>query len=247
MIRVHLKALALACGFAALPVYAANTATQASKPEPGFTSLFDGKTLTGWHSFQQKGVGKDWSVVNGTIQLQRDLKAPAVDFADLVTDKEYENFDLKLEWTMTPCADAGIIFNVSEAPKYHETWETGPEMQIADLVCTKPDSYTLYERSGDLFDLISSKIENVKEHGNWNEVEIIVDHGHVQFFQNGYKTVDSTFWNADWDALVAKTKFAKMPDYARFHRGHIALQGGEDKGIEPIRISYRNIRIKELN
>jgi hypothetical protein len=247
MIRVHLKALALACCFAALPAYAADTATQASKPEQGFTSLFDGKTLTGWHSFQQKGVGKDWSVVNGTIQLQRDLKAPAADFADLVTDKEYENFDLKLEWTMTPCADAGIIFNVSEAPKYHETWETGPEMQIADLVCTKPDSYTLYERSGDLFDLISSKIENVKEHGNWNEVEIIVDHGHVQFFQNGYKTVDTTFWNADWDALVAKTKFAKMPDYARFHRGHIALQGGEDKGIEPIRISYRNIRIKELN
>jgi hypothetical protein len=37
-----------------------------------------------------------------------------------------------------------------------------------------------------------------------------------------------------------------MPDYARFHKGRIALQGGEDKGIEPIRISFRNIRIKEL-
>lgn len=247
MIRVHLKALALACCLAALPAYAAEKVAQATAPEQGFTPLFDGKTLAGWHSFHQKGTGKDWSVVDGSIQLQRDLKAPAADFADLVSDKEYENFDLKLEWTMTPCADAGIMFNVSEAPKYHETWETGPEMQIADLVCTKPDSYTLYERSGDLFDLISSRVENVKEHGNWNEVEIIVDHGHVQFFQNGYKTVDTTLWNADWNALVAKTKFAKMPDFAHFHRGHISLQGGEDKGIEPIRISYRNIRIKELS
>jgi hypothetical protein len=240
MIRTRLKIVAAACCLATLPAHAADK-------EPGFTSLFDGKTLAGWHSFGQKGIGKDWSVADGTIQLQRDLKAPAGDFADLVTDKEYENFDLKLEWTMTPCADAGIMFNVQESPKYHETWETGPEMQIADLVCTKPDSYTLYERSGDLFDLISSDIENVKEHGNWNAVEIIVDHGHVQFFQNGHKTVDTTLWTPEWNALVARTKFAKMPDFARFHKGHISLQGGEDKGIEPIRISYRNIRIKELD
>ncbi|WP_448097428.1 3-keto-disaccharide hydrolase [Luteibacter yeojuensis] len=240
MIRPRLKIVAAACLLAILPVHAADK-------EQGFSSLFDGKTLAGWHSFGQKGIGKDWSVVDGTIQLQRDLKAPARDFADLVTDKEYENFDLKLEWTMTPCADAGIMFNVQESPKYHETWETGPEMQIADLVCTKPDSYTLYERSGDLFDLISSDIENVKEHGNWNAVEIIVDHGHVQFFQNGHKTVDTTLWTPEWNALVAKTKFAKMPDFARFHKGHISLQGGEDKGIEPIRISYRNIRIKALD
>jgi hypothetical protein len=239
MARNYLKIAAFACGLATLPVHAADK-------EQGWTPLFDGKTLAGWHSFGQEGIGKDWSVVDGTIQLQRDLKAPARDFADLVTDKAYENFDLKLEWTMTPCADAGIMFNVQESPKYHETWETGPEMQIADLVCTKPDSYTLYERSGDLFDLISSDIENVKEHGNWNAVEIIVDHGHVQFFQNGHKTVDTTLWTPEWNALVAKTKFATMPDFARFHKGHISLQGGEDKGIEPIRISYRNIRIKEL-
>src|SRR5436309_261134 len=83
----------------------------------------------------------------------------------------------------------------------------------------------LYERSGDLFDLISSDIENVNEHGNWNAIEIIVDHGHMQFFQNGHKTVDTTLWTPAWNALVTKTKFARMEDYARFHKGRIALQG----------------------
>ncbi|SEN13717.1 protein of unknown function [Luteibacter sp. UNCMF331Sha3.1] len=239
MIRPYVKALAIACCMAVLPVHAADDGK-------GWKPLFDGKTLDGWHSFGQKGTGKDWSVVDGSIQLARDLKAPPQDFADLVTDGEYENFHLKLEWKMTPCADAGIIFNVSEAPKYHQTWETGPEMQIADLACTKPDSYTPKQRAGDLFDLISSDVENVKENGNWNAVEIIVDHGHVQFFQNGHKTVDTTMWTPAWDALVAKTKFAKMPGFAHFHRGHIALQGGEDKGVEPIRILFRNIAIKEL-
>ncbi|HEY4089911.1 MAG TPA: DUF1080 domain-containing protein [Luteibacter sp.] len=247
MLRVALKALALAC-LIALPVHAAETPNTLSAAESsqGFKLLFDGKSLNGWHSFQQKGTGKDWSVADGAIRLDRDLKAPDADFADLMTDAEYENFDLKLEWKMTACADAGVMFNVSEAPKYKYTWETGPEMQIADLVCTKPDSYTLYERSGDLFDLISSHVENVRENGNWNQIEIIVDHGHMQFFQNGYKTVDTQLWTPEWKALVAKTKFAKMEDYAKFTRGHISLQGGEDKGKPPIRIWFRSIRIKDL-
>lgn len=243
-----LRALAIACCLtAALPAIAAENTLTPAETAQGWQPLFDGKTLQGWHSFGQKGTGKDWSVVDGSIQLDRDLKAPDADFADLVTEKEYENFDLKLDWKMTACADAGVMFNVKESPKYKYTWETGPEMQIADLVCTKPDSYTLYERSGDLFDLISSDIENVNEHGHWNAIEIIVDHGHVQFFQNGHKTVDTTLWTPEWTALVAKTKFAKMADFAKFHKGRIALQGGEDKGVPPIQIAFRNIRIKELN
>lgn len=69
----------------------------------------------------------------------------------------------------------------------------------------------------------------------------------MQFFQNGHKTVDTTMWTPEWDALVAKTKFAKMTDFAHFHKGRIALQGGEDKGVPPIKIDFRNIRIKELD
>ena len=69
----------VACCIAALPVCAAAATAD------GFTPLFDGKTLAGWHSFGQKGVGKDWSVVDGNIELHRDLKAPREDFADLVT------------------------------------------------------------------------------------------------------------------------------------------------------------------
>jgi hypothetical protein len=37
-----------------------------------------------------------------------------------------------------------------------------------------------------------------------------------------------------------------MPGYARYKTGHISLQGDEDKGAEPIRIAFRNIRIKVL-
>jgi hypothetical protein len=240
------RALAFACCLFALPAYAADETLTADERAQGWQSLFDGHSLNGWHSFGQTGAGKDWTVVDGAIQLEHDLHAPGADFADLVSDKEYESFDLRLEWKMTACADSGVFFHVQESPKYRTTYETGPEMQIADRTCTKPDSTTPYERSGDLFDLISSDLENVNENGHWNAIEILLDRGHLQFFQNGHKTVDTTMWTAEWNARVAQTKFAKMPDFARFHKGHIAFQGVEPKGTPPIRIWFRNIRLKEL-
>ena len=222
-----------------------NTLTPQEKAA-GWQLLFNGTNLDGWHSYLQKAPGKDWSVQDGAIMLERGRTGDEKDFADLVTSAEYENFDLKLEWKMTACADAGIMFYVHESPEYRETYETGPEMQIADLVCTKPDSQVLYERSGDLFDLISSDVERVREAGNWNQFEIISDHGHLQFFQNGHKVVDTHLWDADWNNLVAHTKFARMPGFAKFHKGHISLQGTEDKGETPIRLWFRDIKIKSL-
>ncbi|RDS86307.1 DUF1080 domain-containing protein [Dyella psychrodurans] len=223
----------------------ANTLTAQEKAQ-GWQLLFNGKNLDGWHSYLQKGPAKDWKIEDGAIMLERSRTGDEKDFADLVTDAEYSNFDLKLEWKMTPCADSGVMFYVHESPKYRETYETGPEMQIADLVCTKPDSQVLYERSGDLFDLISSDVERVHEAGNWNQFEIIADHGHIQFFQNGYKVVDTYFWNDDWRKLVARTKFAQWPDFGTFKTGHISLQGTEDKGELPIRLWFRNIKLRQL-
>ncbi len=57
------------------------------------TKLFDGTTTTGWHSYLKTGPGA-WKVVDGALQL--DPKAP--DQGDLVTDKEYENYELSLSW-----------------------------------------------------------------------------------------------------------------------------------------------------
>jgi hypothetical protein len=235
-------------GYSALSVATTqqdNTLTAQEKAE-GWQLLFNGRNLDGWHSYLQNAPAKDWSVEDGAIKLERSRTGNEKDFADLVTNAEYSNFDLKLEWKMTPCADSGVMFYVHESPKYSQPYETGPEMQIADLVCTKPDSQVLYERSGDLFDLISSDVERVHEAGNWNQFEIIADHGHIQFFQNGHKVIDTYFWNDDWRKLIAHTKFAQWPDFGTFKSGHISLQGTEDKGELPIHLWFRNIKLRQL-
>jgi hypothetical protein len=212
----------------------------------GWQLLFNGKNLDGWHSYLEKAPGKDWKVQDGAILMEKNKGGDEKDFIDLVTDAEFENFDFKVEWKMSPCADSGVMFYVHESPEFKETYETGPEMQIADLACTVPDSRVLYQRSGDIFDLISSDVERVNEAGQWNQFEIISSKGHLQLFQNGHKVVETTLWNDDWKKLVAHTKFAKMPGFSKYQKGHISLQGNEDKGEEPIRLWFRNIKIRKL-
>jgi len=89
-----------------------------------------------------------------------------------VTDEEYENFDLKLEWKIAKNGNSGIIFFVHEdTAKYKATYETGPEMQVLDND-GHPDGKIVKHRAGDLYDLISCRKETVKPVGEWNAAEI---------------------------------------------------------------------------
>lgn len=221
-----------------------NTLTQQEKTD-GWQLLFDGKDLSGWHSYAQTGTGKDWSVQDGAIMLKKKKSDPAADYADLVTNEQFENFDLKLQWKAKPCIDSGVMFYVQESPKYKDTYDTGLEMQIADLACTVPDSREILRRSGDLYGLISTKVNTVKAAGEWNQFEIVADHGHLQLIQNG-EVLSTQLWNDAWRELVAHSKFAEWPDFGTFHTGHISLQGTEDKGESQIKLYFRNIKIKKL-
>ncbi len=219
-----------------------NTLTPQEKAD-GWQLLFNGKNLDGWHSYHQNAPGKDWTVQDGAIQLERGRTGDEKDFADLVSNAEYENFDLKLEWKMTPCADSGVMFYVHESPKYHETYETGPEMQIADLACTKPDSRVLNERSGDLFDLISSDVEWVNEAPQWNQFEIIANKGHVQFFQNGHKVVDTYFVERRLEEtgrqhqVQSMARFRHLPPRSYFPAGYRGQRRYADTPLVP---EYKN-------
>lgn len=224
---------------------APNTLTPQEKAD-GWKLLFNGKNLDGWHSYHQEGVGKDWSVKHGAIVLNKRNTDPHQDFQDIVTNDQFTNFDFKVEWKAKPCIDSGVMFWVHESPQYKQPYSTGPEMQIADLACTVPDSRILMERSGDIFDLISDHYEWVKPAGEWNQFEIIANNGHVQLFQNGHKVIDTNLDGAEWKSLVAHSKFAKMPNFGTFRTGHISLQGTEPKGKPGVRLMFRNIMIKEL-
>src|ERR1700754_4670940 len=95
--------------------------------------LFDGKTTQGWHIYGKNYVGSCWKVEDGVLHL-----VPVKDAqqrGDLVTDAEFENFQLKLDWKVAPKSNSGILFFVHEdTVKYKQTFFTGLEMQVLDNI-----------------------------------------------------------------------------------------------------------------
>jgi len=206
--------------------------------QKGFKPLFDGKTTTGWHTYGKTTVGSAWEVVDGTLHMNPDKKGKEGG-GDLVTDKEYGDFHLKLEWKVAPKANSGIIFYVHEDPKFKQTYLTGPEMQVLDND-GHPDGKITKHRSGDLYDMVQSTSEPVKAVGEWNKAEIISKKGKLTFILNGVTVVKTTMWDENWKNLIAGSKFAKWEGFGTYKTGKIALQDHGDS------VWYRNISIKEL-
>jgi len=210
--------------------------------DTGFVSLFDGSTLSGWHSYGKSEPGKAWNIDSGAIHLNASSKK---DYqtnggGDLVSNDEFENFDLQLDWKISKNGNSGIIFYVNEdTSKYKETWNTGLEMQVLDND-GHPDGKIPKHRAANLYDLIAASPENAKGPGEWNHAEIIANKGKLELYLNGDKVVSTTLWNDEWKQMVANSKFKDMPGWGTFTKGHIALQ---DHGND---VWYKNIMIKKL-
>jgi len=206
--------------------------------QKAFKPLFDGKTTIGWHSYGKKSAGAGWKVENGVLHFDPEA-AKNGQGGDLVTNTEYENFHLKLDWKVAPNANSGIIFYVNENPKkYKNTYDTGLEMQVLDNE-GHHDGKIEKHRSGDLYDLIKSKSESVKAVGEWNTAEIISKKEKLTLILNGVIVVETTLWDDNFKKLIAGSKFATWPSFGTFKKGKIALQ---DHGNE---VWFRNIMIKE--
>jgi len=207
----------------------------------GWQLLFDGNTKNGWHVYNNKSDGHAWKIDNGTLHLDPREKKDwqTVGGGDLVTDEEFENFHLKLEWKLDSAGNSGIIFYIKEDPKYEHTWHTGPEMQVLDNA-GHADARINKHSAGDLYDLIASSPQTVKPFGEWNAVEIIANNGLLEFHLNGTKVLSATLWDDNWKKMVAGSKFKEWPDFGTYKKGRIALQDHGDK------VWYRNIKIKRL-
>jgi len=222
--------------------HAANKLSDAEKAD-GWKLLFDGETTNGWRNYRKQTIGSSWIVKDGALMLNSKKKDDggwqAADGGDIVTDKSYEDYELKLEWKISPCGNSGIIYNVVESSKYDYVWLTGPEMQVLDNTCHS-DAKIKMHRAGDLYDMISCKEETVKSAGNWNQVRLIQKDGKVEHWLNGTKVVEFEIGTPEWTKMVAGSKFNTMADFGKAKSGHISLQDHGDK------VWYRGIKIKEL-
>lgn len=206
---------------------------QSAKTKP--RSLFDGKTTRGWHTYLKPMAEPAWEVVDGALQLN----PKAAGQGDLVTDGEYENYELTPEWKIAPGGNSDSIFGVHEDPALHATYETGIEMQVLDNKGAE-DNKKANHLAGSLYDMQAPAKDAAKPAGEWNLVKLRKQNGHLTFWLNTVQIVDTQMGSDQWKALVDGSKFKTWKDFGAYPKGHIALQ---DHGHQ---VAFRAIKIEQL-
>lgn len=213
-----------------------NMLTDAEKAQ-GWQLLFDGKTMQGWRTYQHKPQ-TSWYVQDGVLGATFDT-SHSLQHADLITEKQYTNFELALDWKAEPRANSGILYMVNE--KYDYPFFSGPEYQLLD------DQWYLEneqihdaQKSGANYDMNAPAAEALNPLGEWNHTVIKVNNGQVEHWLNGQKVVEYKVGSPAWNAAKQKSKWKEVEGYAANPTGHIDLQ---DHGGG---VSFRNIKIREL-
>ncbi len=211
----------------------------AKEQQEGWVLLFDGKTTNGWHSYNRNSVSDNWKVIDGALVMDTTARAGG-NSGDIVTNDAYENYEFATQWRISEGGNSGIIFNVKEDPKYSNTYTTGPEMQVLDNIKAE-DNKKENHLAGLLYDISgTAALSKPKPVGEWNDVRIIQNNGHLTFYFNGTKTLDIQEGSEEWKNLIANSKFKTWPDFATSPNGKIAFQ---DHGHE---VAFRNIKIRRL-
>ena len=215
-------------------------------------SLFDGKTFNGWHQYNGESIGKEWAVEKGIMVFNPEGNRNYGDGGrNIVTDKEFTNFILSIEWKVSEAGNSGIFWGVKEGEEFGEPYLTGPEIQVLDND-RHPDAQEnpKYHQAGALYDMVQPTSDVCNPAGEWNLVVLSIDHntnkGSVVL--NGTEIVTFAVHGPEWDSLVKASKFGnkeasnyiEAPKFGTFRTGKIGLQDHEDQ------VSFRNIKIKEL-
>lgn len=226
-----------------------NTLTSAEK-KAGWQLLFDGKTFKGWRGLGRDHVPKGlWVVENGEIKKIRNSSVKQlpdgspVENGDLMTEKEFLDFELSFEWKIEKAGNSGLKYNVSEEMAQEQGSKhsaLGFEYQMLD------DGDPMYAKlkpaqfSGSLYDLIPANNIKLKPVGEYNSSRILVDGNRVEHWLNGIRVVKFEFGSKELEDAYRVSKFNKIPGFHHKRNAHIVLQNHNDAAW------FRNIKLREI-
>jgi Domain of Unknown Function (DUF1080) len=212
-------ALAMLCGSAA------NAASET------WQSLLQEDAAPAWRGWSSPGLPAGWHVSGGVLS-----KEGAVE--DLVTTRNFGDFELELEWKIGKGGNSGIFYRGTR--EYDHIYWSGPEYQLLDDA-NAADGKNRLTAAAAAYALYAAPAGVVRPFDVWNTTRLVVRGTHVEHWLNGRKVVGYDLQSPDWKAKVAASKFSAYPHYGLATSGLIGLQGDH-----PGAFSIRHIRIHEL-
>ncbi len=226
-----------------------NSLSQAERSQ-GWTLLFNGRNLKGWHGsgFENVPAGR-WAVEDGaivTVPAGGAQGRKAAGF-DLVSDETFDDFELRFEWEVGPGGNSGLKYDVSD----EITRRFGPglsgrggavgfEYQLLDDAANPDARVGPHRRAGSLYDIIPASSGLVRPAAEFNSGRIIRRGNHGEHWLNGVKALEYDLGSADFRARLAASKFRDIPGFAEKRKGPIVLQYHGD------RVAFRGIKIRRL-
>jgi hypothetical protein len=220
---------------------AANTLTEKEKAA-GWRLLWDGKTSDGWRGARSQEFPKGgWKIKDGMLIIHETGGGESASAGDIITREKFADFELVVDFKITPGANSGIKFFVDPDLNKGAGSSIGPEFQVLDDA-RHPDAKLGRNGNrtiGSLYDLIPAPTDKkVMPVGEWNQAHILSEGNHMTYWLNGVKTVEFERGSKEWRELVAGSKYKVWPAFGEAKDGHILLQ---DHGNL---VYYRNIKIR---
>ncbi len=244
---IALVALSLSCAASLASAQAENTLSPKERAD-GWRLLFDGKTTNGWRSARVGGFPtKGWAVKDGALAVTETGGEESGNGGDIVTTRTYADFELSVDFKISPGANSGIMYfvdlNLMPWNNGHGS-PIGFEYQVLDDAL-HPDAKR--GRNGDrtvasLYDLIPAAADKpIKPVGEWNTARIVVRGMHGEHWLNGVKVLEYDRDSPEFKTIFAESKYHVFPGYGQARSGYLLLQ---DHGFP---VWFRNIKIREMN
>lgn len=212
-----------------------NTLSKTEKQQ-GWKLCFDGKSTNGWRYYQNK-TSTSWEVSNGTLHSKGSADNYGSINADLMTTDQYNNFELSVDYKISPKGNSGILYLVTE--DYPTSYLSGPEYQIIDDI-NFPEKLEDWQKTGANYAMNPAPGAHPNPAGEWNTARIVVNKGHVEHWLNEKKIVEYEIGSEEWKKNKLNGKWKDAGGYGMAKKGYIALQ---DHGSEAW---FKNIKIRRL-
>lgn len=212
-----------------------NVLTDGEKAE-GWALLFNGQNLDGWRIYKGK-PSNTWGVQDGLLHCTGSTTDKSDMRGDLLSNNQYDNFELVTEWKIAPQGNSGLLYLVTE--EFDAPYMSGPEYQMIDDE-NFPEKLEDWQKSGANYAMNPPSKLAAKPVGEWNTTRIVVNNGKVEHWLNGEKVVDTEMWTDEWKKNKTTGKWKDYKGYGVAKKGHICLQ---DHGSE---VWFRNVKIREL-